>query len=280
MGIGASSEDQTIMRNTVGCMFACHTTNWRSVEQPSLCSNKGWWSQSTFCAHQNGARTRFDVARSAIVDMIERASELPPTSGSFAFSVSKFGNYSTTIHPLSTDYDSLIAAVTAMEPDIEGAGTNVRRAMTEIARTIPASGDGSSAELAMNHLFVVTDGLENNVYEVCNGNPCRFNGSWIRDPDLVNATPGYWSGNQRRQVFDDAGCEPLKRQNVRISTLQLEYVGADHRMRTDLLPHIRSRMESCASQSSMVYLANSATEVERAIEEMFLHVEEMARLVE
>jgi hypothetical protein len=285
MGIGASWSDIQTMNNTVGCMFACHTINWRSVQQPSLCSHRGWWSQSTHCAAVNGAQTRFDVAKEALVSIFEAARDLPPEAGQFAFSIHKFSNYTTPVHPLSTDYASLIRTVRAMEMDVDGAGTNIRKAMIEAERLLPAArGDGSSQELALQHVFLITDGLENNVWEIPNGNPPMYTGSWRRDTDLENTSPGFWHGNQRNQVLDDASCRPIKERGARISTLSLEYVvppsagGHERRIASELIPHIPGRMQQCASSGSLAYVANDPTEIQRAIESMFHTVVQQTRL--
>ena len=287
MGIGASSADQDIMQRTVGCMFACHTINWRSVQDPSLCSRSGWWSQSTFCAAVNGAQTRFDVAKEALVSIFEAAQNLPPEAGQFAFSVHKFSNYTTLVHPLSTDYRSLIRTVRAMEMDIEGAGTNIRNAMAHAERLLPVDrGDGSTAARALQHVFLISDGLENNVWEIANGNPPTYQGAWRRDTNLVETTPGFWHGDMRNQVFDHAVCSPIKDRGARISTLSLEYVvpasatGHMGRIRDQLVPHIPGQMQRCASSDRHAYIANDPVEIRRAIDSMFHHVVNQARLTQ
>ena len=285
MGIGASWSDIQTMNNTVGCMFACHTINWKSVQQPSLCSHKGWWSQTSYCATVNGAQTRFDVAKKALVSIFEAAGDLPPEAGQFAFSVHKFSNYTTLVHPLSADYESLTNAVLAMEMDVDGAGTNIRKAMSDAEKLLPSTkGDGSTAELALQHVFLITDGLENNVWEIPNGNPPTYTGSWKKDTDLENTTPGFWHGNQRNQVLNDASCSPVKARGGRISTLSLEYVTASFwgghlgQIRDQLVPHIPGRMQLCASSDSFAYVANDPAEIQRAINSMFHNVVLQPRL--
>lgn len=283
MGIGASSTDQALMQRKLGCLFACHTIDWTTPVNTPNCE-----SPTTTCVRRIGARTRFDVARYALARIVDEAATIPPERARYAFSVHKFSNYVTRVHPLSSDPRSVSAVLKRLEMDVRGTGTNVGLALDEIARSLPRSGDGRTPQTAINHVFLVTDGLENNVFMYCTGDPCLYHGSWRPDPDLRITTPGFYEGTMRNQVVDPAACDVVKSTGALLSVLNLEYVVPRDtppdwhmgRIANLLVPNIPPAMQACASNPSSAFVANDPVEIERALEAMFRQTMEQARLIE
>ncbi len=95
------------------------------------------WSQTTSCVRMLGATTRFDVVRQTLIDMINKASTSTNWPDEFKFSVHKFSNTATGVHPTSSDLASVKTAVQTMTPDVHGAGRTCASPLQQIRTKIP-----------------------------------------------------------------------------------------------------------------------------------------------
>ncbi len=291
MGIGASVADQALMQKEFGCAFACHTINWGQPTYSPRCERGYWFSMTTACAKRVGARTRFDVVRNTLIDMVEEAQAATHWPGQFKFSVHKFSNTATLVHATSGDLASVKRAVQVMMPDVDGAGTNLRYALQQIRTRIPAGGDGRSPTTPKVYLIILSDGVEGNVDEQCtverNISTCRYWGTSIPDANFTLNHPGFYEGVERTQVIDSAPCTPFKTNGVNVMTLHTEYATppntTDSRfrtIRTVLGPVIKSRMQECASSRDMAYSATTPAEIQAAMDRMFKSITLRARLTQ
>jgi Flp pilus assembly protein TadG len=300
MGVGASAEMQDKMIDKLGCAFACHTIDMHSKPGCSLNDeDKAWFSKTTTCAHAIGVQTRFDIIKLALAKVIDQAGVIQKLPNQFQFAVYKFSNDITRVQKLTGNLSEVKSSLKQMQPDILGAGTNVRRAFRSLLDAIPHSGDGKSASSPKIYLILMTDGVETNMYERADcwrpNDPeaCKPWGNWDPDPNLVINTPGIWvmSQNQqeRAQAIDPSMCTSIKRKGVTIGTLNTEYVVSERaarsddrfdKIKSDLLPHIRDTMQKCASEPSLAYYATTPADIDKAVTRMFQSLVSRARLVE
>ncbi len=277
MGIGATAADQTLMNNKLGCAFSCHT-------QDGL---YGCPSATTSCAKLIGAKTRFDVVRSAIATVLSEATTMQTLTDQFSFSVHKFSNTVTEVAAVSKDADAVAVKVTAMTPDAKGAGTNLRAALVAMASKIPV-GNGKTPDSRKAFLLILTDGVEGNVneYEQNGWAGYRTYGNWTPDPNLTVSTPGFWWGSERSQAVDPTMCNALKASGVTVLTLHTEYLtpvgSGDGRFQTiqsQLKPVIATRLRDCASGADLAFNASSPEEIKLGTKKMLAAVIAKAHLV-
>ncbi len=299
MGIGASTADQRLMNNRLGCAFACHTLDWKTPMFNPDCENRGGWddgSKTTTCARKIGAKTRFDVVRGALADVIDDAGTMSKMPNQFRFAIYKFSNTLTEVQAETTNLGGAKAAVQRMEMDIAGAGSNFREGMKALLPKIPTSGDGKTPSTPKVILLIMTDGVEGNVkeYRECrnawvNGvwtrNICNYWGSWNPDNVFTVNEPGFYWGSERSQAIDSRICESFKAKGVTVATLNTEYVtppgSGDARFRqiqSMLRPVIRQTMANCASRAEYAYYATTPGEIQQATDMMFRSVMEKARI--
>lgn len=300
MGIGASTTDQNLMNNKLGCAFACHTLDWKTTMFNPSCENRGGWddgSKTTTCARRIGAKTRFDVVRSALVDVIDDAGKMSKLKDQFRFGIYKFSNSLTEVQKATADLNTAKNATQKMEMDIAGAGSNFRVAMRDLLAKIPASGDGKTAASPKVILLLMTDGVEGNVKEYleCRNehvggkkqNICNYWGSWDPDTDFQVNSPGFYWGSERSQAVDAKVCDGFKSKGVTVATLNTEYVTPPgshdtrfQQIESMLKPVIRTTMRNCASQPEFAYFATTPGEIQQATDMMFRSVMLKARIVQ
>ncbi|MCU0819080.1 MAG: VWA domain-containing protein [Beijerinckiaceae bacterium] len=299
MGIGASTDDQRLMNRKLGCAFACHTLDWKTPMFNPDCENRGNWddgSKTTTCARKIGAKTRFDVVRGALADVIDDAGAMAKMPNQFRFAIYKFSNTLTEVQSETTNLGVAKAAVQSMEMDIAGAGSNFREGMKALLPKIPTSGDGKTPSTPKVILLIMTDGVEGNVkeYRECrnawlNGvwtrNICNYWGSWNPDNAFTVNEPGFYWGSERSQAIDSKICDNFKSKGVTVSTLNTEYVtppGSNdtrfQQIQSMLRPVIRQTMAKCASREEYAYYATTPGEIQRATDMMFRSVLEKARI--
>lgn len=294
MGIGASTADQTLMNRRLGCAFACHTLDWKTPMFNPDCKNNGGWddgSKTTTCARRIGAKTRFDIVRGALADVIDDAGAMAKMPNQFRFAIYKFSNTLTEVQRETTVLGTAKSSVQAMEMDIAGAGSNFREGMKALLPKIPASGDGKTASTPKVILLIMTDGVEGNVNEyrecrkVSGNNVCNYWGNWRPDNQFTVNEPGFYWGSERSQAIDAKICENFKAKGVTVATLNTEYVtppgSGDARfqqIQSMLRPVIRQTMSECASRPEYAYYATTPGEIQQATDMMFRSVMEKARI--
>lgn len=298
MGVGSTVADQDLMIAKLGCAFACHTLNWKTAEENPKCENRGSWndgSKTTDCAHKIGAKTRFDVVKSALGDVVDDAKGMAKVPEQFSFAVYKFSTGLTKVQGVSTNLTTVKSAISAMEPDVKGGGSNMRRAFSELTQAIPASGDGKTAANPKVFILLMTDGVEGNVdeYQRCttkNGKSyCRYFGDWNQASPFTVNTTGFWWGIERSQAIDAAMCDAVKAKGAVVATLNTEYFVSEKAAKGDtrfssiktmLQPKIRETMQKCATRPDLAYFATTPGEIQQATNAMFRSLMEKARIIE
>lgn len=284
MGIGADPADQALMSTKLGCAFACHTLNWQST---TTCASGQ--RATTYCAKKIGAQTRFDVVKSSLKQVVNDSSVYQQVSDQYRFSLFKFSNYLTKIKSETGSRAEIISAIDTLDPDVEGAGTNMRRALEQIKGQMLAGGDGRSPDSRKNYLIILTDGVEGNVYEkkTWSGKQQNYFGTWAPDPNFTVNNPGFWHGSERSQAVDASMCSSLKANKVTIATLNTQYLTptgtTDQRFKqiqTLLVPKIKETMQQCATHPDFAFDAKSSSEIERASRELFKSLLSKPRLTE
>ncbi|MCZ8375267.1 MAG: pilus assembly protein TadG-related protein [Beijerinckiaceae bacterium] len=299
MGIGASTADQTLMNGKLGCAFACHTLSWKVPMFNPDCKATGGWDDgraTPVCAKKIGAKTRFDIVRSALSDVIDDAGAMAKLPDQFRFAVYKFSNTLTEVQKESASLSTVKAAVNNMEMDIAGAGSNFTVAMKDLLKKIPSSGDGKTAASPKVMLLLMTDGVEGNVkeYSQCKDvwvdgkkkNICNYWGAWNPDTNFTVNNPGFYWGAERSQAIDSKVCDGFKNKGITVATLNTEYItppgSTDTRfvqIQSMLKPVIRQTMRDCATLPEYAYFATTPGEISQATEMMFRSVMAKARLI-
>lgn len=286
MGIGASASDRTLMQSKLGCVFACHTSNWNSDPK---CTYGNWWSANTKCAHKIGATTRFDVVRSALVKVADQAAGYAKISGQYQLAIYKFSNYMTRVQAVTTNMNDVKNSLLSMEPDAIGSGTNFSANMADFIKVLPMSGDGKSTLTPKVFVLILTDGIASNVYERpdCYWNSssaCKLNGNWTGDPRWMTETPNYNPG-VFSQAFMSKYCTGIKSKGITVLTLETEFSSSGssdgHMQQVDyrLRPTAHNELAKCASATNLAYSANLGPDVDKAIQSMFASVVQKARIV-
>ena len=278
MGIGATAADQALMNQKLGCAFACHTQDGLApCPQPT-----------TSCAKAIGAKTRFDVVRSAIATVLNEAKSVQTLTDQFSFSVHKFSNTLSEVAAASQDASAVATKVTAMAADAKGAGTNLRAALASMASQITV-GDGKSRDSRKAFLLILTDGVEGNVneYEQNGAQGWRTYGNWSPDTNLTVSNPGFYSGAERSQAVDPTMCNAMKAKGVTILTLHTEYLtpvgSSDYRfqqIQSQLKPVIATRLRDCASTADFAFNASSPDEIKAGTQKMLAAVLAKAHLTQ
>ncbi|WP_284180079.1 VWA domain-containing protein [Rhabdaerophilum sp. SD176] len=299
MGIGASTTDQTLMNSKLGCAFACHTLSWKVPMFNPDCKATGGWDDgraTPVCAKKIGAKTRFDIVRSALSDVIDEAGTMAKLPDQFRFAVYKFSNTLTEVQKESASLSTVKTAVNNMEMDVAGAGSNFTVAMKDLLKKIPASGDGKTAASPKVMLLLMTDGVEGNVneYSQCKDawvdgkkkNICNYWGQWSPDTNFTVNNPGFYWGSERSQAIDSKVCDGFKNKGITVATLNTEYItppgSTDTRfvqIQSMLKPVIRQTMRDCATLPEYAYFATTPGEISQATEMMFRSVMAKARLI-
>lgn len=299
MGIGASTADQTLMNSKLGCAFACHTLSWKVPLFNPDCKATGGWDDgraTPVCTKKIGAKTRFDIVRSALSDVIDEAGTMAKLPDQFRFAIYKFSNTLTEVQKESATLSTVKRSVNSMEMDIAGAGSNFRVAMQDLLKKIPASGDGKTAASPKVMLLLMTDGVEGNVneYSQCRNvtldgkqqNICNYWGQWSPDTNFTVNNPGFYWGSERSQAIDSKICDGFKNKGVTVATLNTEYItppgSTDARfqqIQSMLKPVIRQTMRDCATLPEYAYFATTPGEISQATEMMFRSVMQKARLI-
>jgi len=270
MGIGASAADQTIMQNGMGCTFACHLQGGDTT------------------AHKLGATLRFDVVKNAVATMVSAAKTRALVPNEFRFAIYKFSNRLTKVRALSADNTAVANALNTMTLDgyktpagLEGAGTNFYKALSDLQNEIGTPGDGKTPGNPLIFLLILTDGTGDDVFE----QPTPSAGSWIKDPLFKTYAPVVKDNNQFITGFDPANCAPFKNKGISVMTLDIGYVippgTTDARyidIGTVLKPKIQANMRACASRTSYAHQAETPSEIETAITQMFESAFSKARL--
>ena len=221
-----------------GCAFACH---WSS-------SGTDYWA----LAKQNHVTVRLDVLRSAVANLIANITALNQ-HGAFRLGLATFAQQFTTIYPTGA-LAGAAAALAAIAPDINDCSNNCpetyfANAVQALGQQTAASGNGGSQATSQKFLFIVTDGL---VDQVSGGS---------RQIGPVNPTD----------------CAALKAKGVTILTLYTPYLPLTsnafyNQYVAPIQSQIAPKLQACASSPSLAYQADNAADIDARLQTMLTAV--------
>ncbi len=242
-----------------GCEFACHVGG-QNLED---------------LAHLMHIILRIDVMRAAIINMLAQARGLQSTPNNNQFSIYTFSNSLSTLQTATTDYTMLYSAMTTLGLSQVGGGTNFHYSIgTQLPPKLTLSQDGSASSKRKTHVIIVTDGVEDAVYNggsdlnyvLWNGNGAPFSGSNI-------------------QAFDPTICDNVKATGATVSILHIQYTIPTNTtnpsytyIRDNILPNAATTIQGCASDPSKYYRVDNSADIQNAAIAIFNNIAKPARL--
>ena len=221
-----------------GCAFACH---WSS-------SGTDYWA----LAKQNHVTVRLDVLRAAVANLITNIAALNQ-HGSFRLGLSTFAQQFTTIYPTGA-IAGAAAALAQIAPDINDCSNNCpesyfANAVQTLGQTTAPSGNGGSPATSQKFLFIVTDGLVDQMA----------------------------TGSRQIGPVNPADCATLKAKGVTILTLYTPYLpltsnGFYNTYVAPIQSRIAPDLQACASSSTLAYQADNAADIDARLKTMLTAV--------
>ena len=265
MGIGATTADQILMQEKLGCAFVCHAQNWEQPTYAPNCDTYNGRSQTPNCAKRIGAKLRFDVVKESLITLIDRAKLSSTLPSQFRFSISKFSNDLTVVQSLSSDLDRVKSSVKNMTTDPSG-GTNMRYSFSRFSQIVPKSGDGNSSASPKSIVILMTDAVEDETYMFCtttitsNGLECKSFAVEVADVNFTVNTPNFLDKEKYRiQLTDYTICNQLKAKAKDLITLNIEYLIPPPIKNKDGTYYIDPRFERITSVIGLQNIKNSMT---------------------
>lgn len=281
MGIGATLKDQQIVYNaTGGCAVACH------------------YSGTTTSARNAGATLRIDVAKNAVVSALNQIINSGNASR-FQVAIYTMSTQFNTLFALSPNLSSAVTAVQALDISntAKDGGTDTTYGLKTLGNNLSTDGNGLTQATAQGFVMLITDGVQDSDMKVMQ------NGSWVddSDPNYVAYSPcttpncKNFSGFSVPLIiesFDPSACTSIKTKGYTLMTLNTTYLVPPTNLQSSnstlnsvftfiqnyLLSSITSNLSSCASSSSNAYSANSPTEINAAVQQMFAAAGAQARI--
>lgn len=281
MGIGATLQDQQLVYNaTNGCAVACH------------------YSGTTTSARNAGATLRIDVAKNAVVSALTQIANATNASR-FQVAIYTMSSQFSTLFPLSPNISGAITAVKAL--DISNApndgGTNTTNSLKTLGNNLATDGNGLTQATAQGFVMLITDGVQDSDIKVMR------NGSWVDGYDSAyTAYSPCTTPNCKNlsgfavplviESFDPSACSAIKTKGYTLMTLNTTYIVPPANLQSSnatlnsvftfiqnyLLSSISTNLSSCASGASNAYSANSPTEINAAVQQMFATAGAQARI--
>ena len=277
MGLPTSNAGQTLLAQhnpdnlsnyPTGCVFACHFPG-----------NQGY-----SVARQYKIALRVDSVGAAVSNLIQTANQTKTLTNQYRIGIYPFIVNLMQAAPLSSDFTAAnnifnhtgnanYFADTYLDLGNPNAGTgsggtHFENVMPQVSNYVFANGigNGSSALTPRPFLFIVTDGADNNQTYT---NPNGFNGS-------VPMRPNNWGYCQYAQSL-----------GVTVAILYIPYVpiqnpnpnfaGDEDDKVNAIIPYIPGDLQACASPG-FFFTANSATDINNAMQAMFAQALQAARL--
>lgn len=283
MGIGATVADQQIVYNaTGGCAVACHHTG------------------TTDLARSKGATLRIDVAKNAVVSALNQIIN-SNNATRFQVAVYTLSSQFTNVYVLSPNLSGAVTAVKALDVTTanQDGGTNTTYGLNYLGNKLSNDGDGLTSATAQGFVMLITDGVQDSDWKVQSGS------SWADGYDS-NFTP-YSPCNQANctklsgfsvpiyiQSFNPSACALLKSKGYTMMTLNTTYLVPPQNLRsssttlnnvfdyvqTYLQSSISSNLSACATSPTYAYSANTPSEINAAVQQMFAAAGAQARITQ
>ncbi|MGA8949464.1 MAG: pilus assembly protein TadG-related protein [Xanthobacteraceae bacterium] len=274
MNIAATSAGiQTMVNNTSaqgGCAFACHESNPSSDNL----GNPGGEDNYTL-AKNLGVVTRIQNLASATQSLMSSAASMEGSNQQYQMAIYTFNNSSlSTIQALTSNlgnpktaaaninveevYSNNWLTKTSQNNDTD---TNFETAMSAINTIMPSPGTGTPASTPQEVLFIVSDGVDDEVASSC---------SQTLD------------GNRCQQPFDTTWCTTIKNRGIQIAVLYTAYLPLPtnswyNEWVAPFQNQISPNMESCAS-TGMFFSVTTDGDISAAMQTLFQQAVAAARL--
>lgn len=259
MGIGSTASDISRLEQLTGCAFGCHESS-SAYQYYTVPKN-------------NGVRFRIDDLRDASVALVSTAQGV--VSGNVHNHL-KMGawTFDNSVKPLvatTSNLSSVSSAISALDLPTVDDGTRIDTALTWMQNNIVVgNGDGSSAAKPLEILFLVTDGVQDNIYT---SSPFSFSG--ITTPSGVGLP---WWGSLAGKpaptsAIDQSWCSGLKSKGVTIAVVYTTYVPFTGTVQYDDLvgpfaSGIPTGLQNCAT-SGYFFTASSPQDITRGMQSLF-----------
>lgn len=284
MGIGATLKDQQLVYNaTSGCAVACH------------------YSGTTTSARNAGATLRIDVAKNAVVTALNQIANAT-NSNRFQVAIYTMSSQFNTLFPLSTSISDAITAVKGLDISntSKDGGTNTTNSLKTLGKNLNTDGDGLTQATAQGFVMLITDGVQDSDIKVPSGS------GYVDGTDSNFSTYSPCSTPNCKtftdfavpitvESFDPSACSTIKTKGYTLMTLNTTYLVPPSNLQNSspsgvalknvftfiqnyLLSSISSNLASCASGTSNAYSANSPTEINAAVQQMFAAAGAQARI--
>lgn len=221
-----------------GCAFACHWTNA--------------YTDYYKLAEKRGITLRIDVLRSAVGNLITSMAALN-TSSLFRLGLYTFNSAVTEISALSGNISGASANLKKIALDINTCSMNcpesyMDTALAGMTTTVGQSGDGSTQANSRKYLFIITDGLVDEVV----GN-ARVIGPVV-----------------------SASCNTLKANGVTIMVLYTPYLPLPtnafyNQYVAPIASNISPSLQNCASSPALFYQASDSASINAALQAMLVN---------
>jgi Flp pilus assembly protein TadG len=271
-----------------GCSLACHFTAYKA------CQNKQ--GATTTCQGYNLSRTaggtgtpvsfcpqpgtssciqlRLDAVAYAVQQLLSFAKQTATLPNQFAVGLYPFIRYMETYQALSTNLTTVSTAAGSLTTLIDNGngssslgsgGTHFENALPELNSVITKVGNGSSASSPLPYVFMVTDGSQDNQYQINNGS---------------------WSGSNSATTLDTSNCTLLKNRGIKIAVLYTPYVAIpnpttiwnnEDGYANANIANIPPSLEACASPG-FFFTASDPAAITNTMQQMFLAAVTEARL--
>ena len=274
MNIAATSAGiQTMVNNTSaqgGCAFACH----ESDPAADNLGNPG--GEDNYTLAQNlGVVTRMQNLASATQSLMTSAASMEGSNQQYQMAIYTFNNSSlNAIQALTSNLgNAKTAAATINVEEVysnnwltktsqnNDTDTNFESAMSAINIIMPAPGTGTPASTPQEVLFIVSDGVDDEVASSCSQS---------------------LDGNRCQQPFDTTWCTTIKNRGIQIAVLYTAYLPLPtNSWYNDWVApfqnQISPNMESCAS-TGMFFSVTTDGDITAAMQTLFQQAVAAARL--
>ena len=274
MNIAATSAGiQTMVNNTSaqgGCAFACH----ESYPAADNLGNPGGEDNYTL-AKNLGVVTRMQNLASATQSLMSSAASMEGSNQQYQMAIYTFNNAAlNTIQALTSNlanaktaaaninveevYSNNWLTKTSQNNDTD---TDFESAMSSINTIMPSPGTGTPASTPQEVLFIVSDGVDDEVSTSC---------SQTLD------------GNRCQQPFDTTWCTKIKNRGIQIAVLYTDYLPLPtnswyNNWIAPFQNQIAPNMESCAS-TGMFFSVTTDGDITAAMQTLFQQAVAAARL--
>jgi Flp pilus assembly protein TadG len=279
MNIAATSAGiQTMVAATSaqgGCAFACH----ESYPSADNLGNPG--GEDNYTLAQNlGVVTRMQNLASATQSLMSSASSMEGSNQQYQMAIYAFNNASlNTIQSLTSNLAN--AETAAANINVEevysnnwltktnqnnDTDTNFESAMSAINTIMPSPGTGTPASTPQEVLFIVTDGVDDEISSV--SSPCSQS----------------LDGNRCQQPFNTTWCTTVKNRGIQIAVLYTDYLPLPtNSWYNDWVAPFQNQigpnLESCASPG-MFFSVTTDGDITAAMQTLFQQAVSAARLTQ